>query len=184
MLKLKYHKYCRKHEAVIKVKRMLTKAFKLIENYSESYLNIELTGITELDYREVHYHIERDLKGISDDIPKAIIHEKEYKTGFNLKLYTKMLNYISELDKATSYIADHYPMPDIKTARIDLLSNTAEEKFKELKYKNELLMSKTPDMFLKEYYKEVAPDEEQKLWPLTFTKNDLENTNIVIVKYQ
>ncbi len=180
MTKIIYHKNCRKHEAVSKAKRLLKKAFLIVENQSDIYANIQLTGVMDIDYREVKYYLDSQMKTIKIKIEQDIIDEAEYNHGYNLMSHIHRLQFIQGLNDVCIHIVNNYPEIEIKQYEFVFKEESVEGKHREIvrSFKNNPLNGYNAE------YIAVFPTGERRLYPLTFSRDDLNGAIKVIIKYQ
>jgi len=179
MLKIKYAKHCHKHNCVEKVKRQLIKAYKIAEGLSSIYANIQLTGIEDIDYRNTTYYFDKEYENLRDRMSKEIEVNKEYNEGYNLSAGITVFQFLIELNKVLSIIGD-YPAIPKKTVFYDFKSESAEDRYREVvKY-----FSSNPIVGYNQEYFAVNGDIERRIYPFTFTKDDLLNAQKVMVEYQ
>jgi hypothetical protein len=112
MLKVKYRKDCNIHEYCKKVKRELTKSFKILENPSSFCIVIELSGVQEFDYNEIKSVQEKEYINLMSSISKDIEADKEYGHGYSFFSKIKILKFLKSLDESLSITGD-YPQPTV-----------------------------------------------------------------------
>ncbi len=164
-VKIKYHKLCHKHSEVEKVKRQLVKAYKIADSLSYIYASITLTGIEDLDYKEIRSYYQSEYVKLRDRITKDIEDDKEYNHGFNLSSKIIVLKFLQELNTALSLTAE-YPQIPFKVKDYHFKSDNVHQRKDELK---------------KHF---TNGEKERRLYSLTFQSSDLLYGQILRVKYQ
>lgn len=82
MSKITYHKNCFKDKSVEKAKRMLNKIEKQFGGFQGTFhCNIQLTGVNDIDRREVKSYIERHLKDLKRKIEKQLLQNEKLVNG-------------------------------------------------------------------------------------------------------
>lgn len=181
MSKIIYHKYCRQHEAVSKVKRMLNKIEKQFGGFQGTfYCNIQLTGVYELDRREVRMYIENYLKELQRKIDKQILQNQKlvngewnesYEEGYYMPPLLEQMQIVEALNEVHSYISN-YPEPEPKKDVFEF-SNVAthpEEKKREYIRHYEI---HPLNGFNKTFFRIYPNEVKRELFPLTADVNDL-----------
>lgn len=180
MSKIIYHKNCRKHEAVSKAKRMLIKLYDEFEKpFGDIYANIQLTGVSDIDYREVKCYLDSQFSSLIYSIEKDIEAEKEYNHGYNIKGHITRLHFMEELNTVCSYIASYYPELEQKVVEFTFKETNILAKQREIV---NYFKSNPINGFNAEYLA-IHPTYERRIYPLTFVAEDLEGVERVIVKY-
>jgi len=190
MGKIIYHKNCIQHEAVAKVKRMLNKIEKQFGGFQGIfYGNIKLTGVDEIDNREVKSYIEKHLRSLKNNIEKQLLRNEKFVNGevnqdyedeFYISPLSEELKLVEALDEVGSYIRHNYPELEIKKAEFVFSKNSAEEKFTEAKlhFQNNPVVG-----FSQEFFTILENGEKKKLYPLTFSSFDLIDAKSICVEY-
>lgn len=175
-----YHKNCRKHDAVLKAKRLLKKAFSIVANQIDIHANIQLTGVMDIDFRGVKYYLDNQMEKLKEKIEKDIKDEKEYNHGYNLNSHIHRLQLIQGLNDVCGHIGSEYPELEIKIHEFVFTKESVEDKYREIvhSFQNNPLKGYNAE------YIAIRPTGERKLYPLTFSKDDLEGATKVIIKYQ
>jgi len=190
MSKIIYHKNCIQHEAVAKAKRMLTKIEKQFGGFNGMfYGNIKLTGVDEIDNKEIKHYVERHLKSLKNNIEKQLKQNEsfidgkeneEYVEGFYIPPFTEELKLVEALYEVGSYIRHNYPELEVKKLEFIFTKNNSEEKFNEAKlhFQNNPVIG-----FSQEYFAILESGEKKRLYPLTFSAYDLENAKSIMVEF-
>jgi hypothetical protein len=192
MSKIAYHKMCRHHEAVARAKRMLNKIEKRFGGFQgEFYCNIQLTGIADIDGREVNSYVTRHLT----ELKKKIEHQLEknekwvngewneqYEEGYYTPPLLEQFEIFEALKVVYSFIRSGYPEIEIKKSEVFVLTaQTPEAKYHEvLKF----YRSKPVDGFNQEIFAVLENDEIKKLYPITFSVYDLTTVKSVFIEFQ
>ena len=193
MSKIKYHKNCRQHEAVSKAKRMLNKIEKQFGGFQRTfYCNIELTGVNDIDRRELKYQVEKHLKELKSKIEKELLkNEKligrewneQYEEGFYLPPLKEEMQIIEALKEIHSYIWDNYPEVEPQKDVFEFSNVMAhpEEKKNEYinHYKNHPIIG-----FNKTFFRIYPDGKKRELFPLTYDVNDLKEATAIETVYQ
>jgi hypothetical protein len=186
MSKIIYHKNCIQHEAVGKVKRMLNKIEKQFGGFQGTfYCNIQLTGVDEIDNREVKSYIENHLRDLKRKIEKQLLQNEkyvngevneDYEEGYYIPPFSEELKIIQELNKVGSFIRHEYPELEVKKTEYVLTTNSSEGKLNETKlhFKNNPVFG-----FCQEYFAVNENGESKRLYPLTISSYDFENAKSV-----
>jgi hypothetical protein len=128
MSKIIYHKNCIQHEAVAKTKRLLNKIEKQFGGFQGTfYCNIQLTGVYEIDNREVKLYIEHHLRDLKRKIEKQLLQNEyfvngkvneDYEEGYYIPPISEELKIIEALNEVVSFIRDNYPELEVKKPNI------------------------------------------------------------------
>jgi hypothetical protein len=192
MSKIIYHKNCRQHEAVEKAKRMLNKIEKQFGGFQGLfYCNIQLTGINDIDRREVKSYVERHLKELKKKIEKQLLQNEKlvngdwnenYEEGFYLPPFKEELQIVEALNEVHKFIWDKYPEIEVKKSdEFVFTEQTPEGKFNEaLRY----FKSKPVEGFNQETFGIFEDGKRKKLYPLTFSPYELSTAKSVYVAFQ
>lgn len=190
MSKIIYHKNCIHHEAVAKTKRMLLKIEKEFGGFQGIfYGNIKLTGVDDIDNKEVKSYVERHLRSLRNNIEKQLRQNEyfidgkvneDYDEGFYIPPFSEELKLVEALDQVGSYIRHNYPELEIRKIEYAFLQNSPEEKFNEAKlhFKNNPVIG-----FSQEYFAVLENGESKRLYPLTFSAYDLVNAKSIRVAF-
>jgi len=191
MSKIIYHKNCRRHEAVSKAKRMLTKIEKQFGEYQgRFYCTIQLTGISELDRSDVLQQLEKHLMDLKRNIEKQFLQNDKivdgcwndnYQEGYYLPPLKEDFKIAEALNEVHSFIWSNYPeIEEKKSEPFIFTSESPELKFQEAKrfFKNNPVNG-----FLQETFGVFENGESKKLYPFTFSPNELSNATSVYVQY-
>lgn len=183
---------CRQHEAVAKAKRMLNKIEKQWGGFQGTFwCNITLTGIDDIDMREVKSYVERHLKELKKKIEQQLFkNEKfvngdwneQYEDGYYIPPFTEELQIIEALNKVHSFIGHNYPEIEVKKSEEFVFTEqTPEGKYNEaVRY----FKSKPVVGFNQEAFGVLENGESKKLYPLTFSLYDLSSAKSVYVAFQ
>ena len=179
MNKIIYHKNCRRHEAVSKAKRLLNKAVLIVQNVSDIYVSIELTGVSDIDYREVKCYVDSEMRSLKIKIEQDIIDEKEYNHGYHFRSHMTRLEFIKALDDVCGFIANNYPEIEQKQREYTFTNETFEGKYRELKeeFKKNPIEGYAAEHFV------VLPDGERRVYGITFQKQDLAGVSKLITRF-
>ncbi len=192
MSKIIYHKKCRRHPAVEKAKRMLTKIDKEFGGtFSDVYFSIKLTGINDLDRREVRNYVEDHLEKLKKRIDKQLLQNKkmvdgewndQYEEGFSISPLTEELQIAKLLNEVHSYIWNNYPEAELKKSEefVFTKDNPAGKYYEALDF----FKSNPVEGFNQEAFAVFEDGKERKLYPLTFSVHDLGDATSVYVSYQ
>ena len=190
MSKITYHKNCIQHEAVAKAKRMFNKIEKQFGGFQGIfYCHIQLTGVDDIDNKEVKLHIEKHLRELKAKIEKQLLRNDKFVNGevnpdyedeFYIPPFSEELKVVEALDEVGSYIRHNYPELEIKKTELVFLQKTNEDKFNEAKiyFQNNPVIG-----FSQEYFTILESGEKKKLYPFTFSAYDLENAKSIIVQF-
>lgn len=192
MSKITYHKNGHQHEGCAKAKRMLNKIEKRFGGFQgDFYCNIKLTGINDIDRREVRSYIERHLKRLKDEIEKQLLQNEKlvkgewnenYEEGFYLPAFKQELQIVEALYELYNFIWNKYPEIEVKkTEQFLFTSKTPEEKYNEAinYYKLNPVYG-----FKQEYFAILDDGSFEKLYPITFSAYNLSNAIGVFVEFQ
>lgn len=190
MSKIIYHKNCIQHEAVAKVKRMLNKIEKQFGGFQGIfYGNIKLTGVDEIDNREVKSYIEKHLRSLKSNIEKQLLRNEKFVNGevnqdyedeFYIPPLSEELKLVEALNEVGSYIRHNYPELEIKKREFIFTQNSPDEKFNESK----LHFQTNPVVgFSQEYFAILENGETKKIYPITFSSYDLIDAKGIRVEF-
>lgn len=186
MSKIIYHKNYIQHEAVGKVKRMLKKIEKQFGGFQGTfYCNIQLTGVDEIDNREVKSYIENHLRDLKRKIEKQLFQNEkfvngevneDYEEGYYIPPFSEELKIIEALNEVGSFIRHNYPELEVKKTEYLLTTNSPEEKLNETKlhFQNNPVFG-----FCQEYFAVLENGESKRLYPLTISSYDFTNAKSV-----
>lgn len=190
MSKVIYHNNCIQHEAVAKAKRMLTKILKQFGGFNGFFnCNIKLTGVDEIDNKEIKHYVERHLKSLKNNIEVQLKQNEyfldgkineDYVEGFYIHPFSEELKLVEALYEVGSYIRHNYPELEVKRLEYILLTNSSVDKFNEAKlhFQNNPVIG-----FSQEYFAILESGEKVRLYPLTFSAYDLENAKSIMVEF-
>jgi hypothetical protein len=190
MSKITYHKNCIRHEAVSKTKRMLNKIDKQFGGFQRTFwCDIKLTGVDDIDQKEVKRYIENHLKDLKRKIEKQLLRNEyfvngevneDYEEGYYIPPFSEELKIIEALNKVGSFIRHEYPKLEVKKTEYVLRTNSPEEKLNETKlyFKNNPVSG-----FCQEYFAVLENGESKRLYPLTISSYDFQNAKSVRVEF-
>lgn len=191
MSKIIYHKRCFKHKEVQKVKRMLNVIEKQFGGFQATFfISIELTGINDIDRREIKHLIENHLNSLKKKIEKQLLRNEklvngnwneDYEEGFYTQPLSEELKIVELLNEIHSYIWNNYPVLETKkTEDYILKSDSSEAKYNELKrhFENNPVVG-----FCQEYFARLENGETKKLYPFTFSHYDLRDAKSVYAEF-
>ena len=191
MSKITYHKNCIKSEAVEKAKRMLNKIEKQFGGFQGTfYCNIQLTGVYEIDNREVKHYIENHLRDLKRKIEKQLLQNEkyikgevneDYEEGYYIPPFSEELKIIEVLNEVGSHIRHNYPELEIKKSdELIFIETSPMGKYNEAKTHFE----KNPVVgFCQEYFAVLENGVHRKLWPITLSGHDFVNAKSVYAQY-
>ena len=191
MSKIIYHKHCRKHEVVEKVKRMLNKIEKQFGGFQGTfYCNIQLTGVYKLDRREVRMYIENHLKDLQRKIEKQILQNQKlingewnesYEEGYYMPPLAEEMKIVEALNEVHSYISNY---PEIEPKK-DVFEFSSVETHPEEKKKEYIRhYERNPLIGFNKTFFRVYPNEvKRELFPLTADVNDLKEAIAIETVY-
>ncbi len=190
MSKIIYHKNCIRHEEVQKTKRMLNKIEKQFGGFQRTfYCNIQLTGVYDIDNREVKHYITNHLTDLKTKIEIQLLQNEkyvngevneDYEEGFYLPPLSEELKIVEALNQVSSYIRSNYPELEVKKAEFIFSQNSPEEKFKEAKLH---FQNKPVYGFSQEYFAVLENGDSKKIYPFTFSSYDLVNAKSIRVEF-
>lgn len=192
MSKIKYHENCRHHEAVSKVKRMLNKIEKQFGGFQgKFYCTIQLTGVNDLDRRELKYQVEKHLKELKSKIEKELLkNEKliggewneEYEEGFYMPPLKEEMQLIEALKEIHSYIWSNYPELEPQKDVFQFSNVTAHPEEKKREYQRHY--ERNPLIGFNKTFFRVYPDGvKREIFPLTADVNDLKEATAIETVY-
>lgn len=82
------------------------------------YCNIQLTGVSDIDNREVQSYIENHLRDLKRKIEKQLLQNQkfvngevneDYEEGFYIPPFSEELKIVEALNQVVSYIRHNYP---------------------------------------------------------------------------
>ena len=192
MSKISYHKNGHQHEAVIKAKRMLNKIEKQFGGFQgKFYCNIQLTGINDIDRREVKSYVERHLNELKKHIEKQLLQNEklvngdwneQYEEGFYMPTFKDKLQLIEALNEVYNFIWNNYPDIEVKKSQPFVFkAEIPEEKYNEAVnfFKQNPVYG-----FNQAYIAVLETGKSKKLYPITFSAYDLSNATGVYVEFQ
>jgi hypothetical protein len=192
MSKITYHKNGHQHEAVVKAKKMLNKIEKQFGGFQgKFYCNIQLTGINEIDRREVKSYVERHLKELKKQIEKQLLQNEklvngdwneQYEEGFYMPTFKDELQLIEAINEVYNFIWNNYPDIDVKKSEHVVFKETTPEG----KYNEAVNYFKAKPVygFNQEYFAVLENGSSKKLYPITFSAYDLSNATGVYAEFQ
>lgn len=193
MSKIRYHENCRHHENVAKAKRMLNKIEKQFGGFQGTfYCDIQLTGINDIDRKEVKFYIERHLEDLKQKIDKQLLANKKivnggewndgYEEGFYTPPLAEELQIVEALNQVYSYIWNHYP--EIEKKKSQELVFTAENPEAKLDEAKRFFKSNSVIGFCKEAFVVLENSASRKLYPFTLSSHDFQGAKSVYMEYQ
>jgi hypothetical protein len=182
MKKAKYHKHCRHHEHVKKVKAMINRALTKYESIGARFW-FELTGVCYEDHGHLKYMVREAAKQMTTPLFLEYKQNMEDLTcDFNFETHRLRFEWANELNNIMHYIGYSYP-ENFKTAEF-IFSNpdaTGEEKMSEYKRNFEL----NPVLgFNKSFYATYKDGRTRQLWSITSTPNDLIDAVKLVITYE
>jgi len=110
MQKVKYHKLCRKHEHVKKVKAMINRALTKYETLHESFW-FPLTGVLSEDAFHFNWLVNDRMEKLSRFITADLKRTKDERQNYlELDKYHLLLCYVIDLQQIKYYIQENYPV--------------------------------------------------------------------------
>jgi hypothetical protein len=190
MSKIIYHKNCIQHEAVAKAKRMLNKIEKQFGGFQGLFhCHISLTGVSDIDAKEMKYQIKNHLESLKKKIEKQLFQNEiyingeineDYEEGFYISPFSEELKLIESLNEVSTYIRNKYQGLKVKQSEFIFSKNNAEEKYNEAK----LHFQDNPVIgFSQEYFVVFENGERKRLYSLTFSAYDFENAKSILVEF-
>lgn len=189
MNRITYHPNGYKHEAVAKVKRMLTKIGKEQINDSSFFIIEQLTGVEQIDAKSIKYLVEKQLRNLKNEIENRLKENEPFlSTGENNPAYEeyfylsniqKKYDLVNQLDAVYQEIKK-YPMLEIKTWEYIFNATNEKEKFEEIK---QYLEKNSFDGWLKEYFSVDENRNKKRIFPLFFSPTDLTNATSILCEY-
>jgi hypothetical protein len=193
MSKISYHKNGHKHDAVAKAKRMLNKIEKQFGGLSsfQFYCDIQLTGINDIDRRDVKNYLEKHLKKLQKDIDKQLFRNEkmvngdwndEYEEGYWMPTLKEQMQVVEAINEVYNFIWNEYPDIEVKQSETLIFKETTPQ----AKYKEAVAYFKAKPIFgfNTEYFARLENGKSRKLYPITFSAHDLDNAIGVYAKYQ
>ncbi len=190
MSKISYHKNCIQHECVEKAKRMLNKIEKKFGGFQGIfYCHISLTGVSDIDAKEIKYQIKNHLESLKKKIEKQLFQNEiyvngeineDYEDGFYIPPFVEELKLIESLNEVSSFIRNKYPELKVKQSEFIFTKDNQDDKFNEAKYhfQNNPIIG-----FSQEYFAILENGEKKKLYPFTFSSYDLINAKSIRVEF-
>lgn len=181
MSKIAYHKYCRHHAGVKKVKREFVKLLKHFEHI-ETSCYIDFTGVADEDLFNLNYIIRKRYEWLSKQLTEEIeVSKKEFHSEFSTGFYADTLNFIKGIDKIIRLVNEDYPTNVMKyTFTFSNPAATVDEKALEYKTHFETV-SKIG--FRKSFFA-YRGEIKRQLWPLFASPDDLEGVDKIVIQYQ
>ena len=181
MLKIKYHKLCHKHDEVRELKRQLIKSYKIVEDFSYIYLSIELSGVKDVDFKEIQFYIDRQYEKLRDRMSREIENNREIKRSdsYSLSENIIVLKYLTTINEIMLSI-DCYPVIPQKIVDFEFKSQNEEERYNEAK---RFFQGENFEGFNKKWFV-VDQGKEERLQPLFFKNSDLSKGEMLRLKYQ
>lgn len=182
MSKVKYHKHCRKHAAVQKTKRTLNALIKKC-SLCDAAIYIELTGIEELDYREMKYYIKKHMELQVKNIQDEINENKEEDNGYYIPKHLQRLLLVKGLQELQHYIYNSYAeFKNIQSLEVVLTKESNEDKVREYNRYFEL----NPHLvgFNRTYFAIATGKPDVELFPFTSLASQLTGVEKIRVVYE
>ncbi len=190
MSKIIYHKNCIQHESVGKAKRMLKKIAKQFGGFEgQFYCNIKLTGVNEIDNREVELYIERYFMKLKKEIDQQFLRNKffvdgeeneDYEKGYYLQPISKKFEIIKALNEVGFFIRNNYPVLEVKRYEYLLTANSSEGKLDEtiLHFRNNPVFG-----FCQEFFVVFKNGKSKSLCFMTISSYDFENAKSILCEF-
>jgi hypothetical protein len=179
MNKIAYHKYCRHHAGVKKVKRRLIQLLKQ-NGHIESSCNIAFTGVAESDLFELKYLISKHYKKVNTRLTeeiKLLPTEAEFSSEF----YHNTLYFIDCIDNIIDIIHDQYPV-NVMEYTFTFSNPDAPVLDKKYEWKRHFEINPL-DGFRKAFFA-YRGEIKRQLWTLTVSDDDLEGVDKIVILYQ
>lgn len=188
MLKIKYHKNAYLHDKVKAVKKSLIKAYKLVDKLSYIFAEIELTGVQEIDFRNIRFYLKKEYRNFQNNI---ILENNDKETidfdpigsidsiTSNIDKNLTILQFVNIL-KNTLDIIGEYPAIDEKMVEYKFLNTNIEAMYLEVQN----YFDQNPILgFNQRWFAVTTENSTKELYSLFFSKDDLLNVQKIIVKY-
>jgi hypothetical protein len=191
MNKITYHPEGYRHEAVAKVKRMLTKIGKEEKENnvnSDFYVFEKLTGVEKNDADRVKYLIQKQLENIQSVVKKDLDRTShfidgkpndDYEEYFYLKPMHRHFELVKKLDAVYQEIKN-YPELEIKRFEYIFNATDAQEKFLEIYH---YLKVNPFRGFNQDWYAVNENREKKYIVMMFFSAHDLEKATSILCEY-
>jgi hypothetical protein len=179
MNKITYHKNCRHHAAVKKVKREFIKALKQAEHIEPS-CNIEFTGVAEVDLFELKYMISKHYKKVHTRLTEEV-KELPPNAEFSREFYHHTLYFIDDIEEIIDFIHNEYP---VNVMEYTFTFSNPEASTEEKKMEYQWHFKANPLIGFKPEYFAYRGENKRQIWPFTLSLSDLEGVDKIVIKYQ
>ncbi|MBC7418417.1 MAG: hypothetical protein H7325_09700 [Pedobacter sp.] len=178
MAQIRYAEHYHRHAQVTQVLKQLKKCYKILENSSNPYADIALTGIEDLDYGIVQYYFTSQYESLNGRMTKAVEHYRECQ---EMNYYEDLTSFqfMIELNKALELIKT-YPDIPFKTVEFEFKSEDAEKRLEECKS----YFKENPVTGFNLQYYVIGDEIEWFITSICFRKEDLLNGTSLKLKYQ
>jgi hypothetical protein len=181
MSKITYHKYCRHHAGVKKVKREFVKLLKQFEHI-ETSCYIDFTGVADEDLFNLNYRIRINFVGMYRKLTNEIEDsKKDFHSEFSTNFYIDIMNFIKGIDKIIGIVHEDYP---INVMEYTFNFRNPEASVEEKKHEYERHFTANPlNGFRKEYFF-YRGESKRQIWPLTVSPDELTGVDKIVIQYQ
>ncbi len=179
MNKITYHKDCRHHAAVKRVKRQFIKILKQAEHIEPS-CNIAFTGVAERDLFELKYIISKHYKKVHTRLTEEI---KELPTNaeFSREFYHHTLYFIDDIEEIIDFIHNKYP---VNVMEYTFTFSNPEASVEEKKMEYQWHFKANPLTCFRPEYFAYRGENKRQIWPFTLSPSDLDGVDKIVIKYQ
>lgn len=179
MNKITYHKNCRHHAAVKKVKRKFSQALKGIEHIESSCI-IAFTGVAECDLFELKYLISKHYKKIHARLTEEI-KDLPTEAEFSNEFYHHTLYFIDDIKYIIDFIHNEYP---VNIMEYTFTFSNPEASVEEKKMEYQWHFTANPLTGFKKEFFAYRGEDKRQIWPLTLSESDLDGVDKIVIKYQ
>lgn len=182
MKKAKYHKHCRHHEHVKKVKAMINRALNKYQRIGADFW-FQLTGVCYEDHNHLKYMVREAAKKMATQLLEEHKQNSEDLTcDFNFETHKLRLDWAIELDHIMHYIGYNYPV-NVQTEEFVFTNPDATNQDKMNEYKRHY-GRKPLHGFNKSFFVHYKEGNKRQVWALTITLDDLINAVKIETHYE
>jgi hypothetical protein len=181
MIKIVYHKYCRHHAGVKKVKREFVKLLKQFEHIEPSCY-VDLTGVADKDLFNLNYRIRKNYECMHRRLTAEMEDsKKDFHSEFSTNFYIDTMNFIKGMDKIIGIVHEDYP---INVMEYTFTFSNPDASVFDKKYEYKRHFESNPLIGFRKEFFAYRGENKRQLWTLTVSDDDLEGVDKIVIQYQ
>lgn len=181
MSEIAYHKYCRHHAGVKKVKREFVKLFKQFEHI-ETSCYLAFTGVADEDLFHLNYEIRKHYDQLHKRLTEEIeVSKKDFHAEFSTNFYTDTMKFIKGIHEIIGLIDTDYPR-HVMEYTFTFSNPDAAVADKKDEYSRYFRIN--PLIGFRKAFFAYRGKNMRQLWTLTVSDDDLEGVDKIVIQYQ